>query len=125
MRSDVYEIGISDHHKMFISVLRKIFAKDKQKRCLLSLLNVFYSFNETLKNRISLPNLSFENCFEIFQSSLDFFVRYSQNSFMTKRKEIMIRSKLRNKFNKSHSSLNLEDYKMQRNKCTKVLRNAK
>ena len=46
---------------------------------------------------------------------------------MTKRliKEIMIRSKLRNKFNKPHTSVNLQNYKKQRNKCTKVLRNAK
>ena len=72
MRSDVYETGILDHHKMIMSVLRKTFAKGKPK-------TVFYrcyknfdqdSFNETLKNGMSLPNLSFENFFEIFQSSL-------------------------------------------------------
>ena len=59
MKSYVYEIGISDHHKMIISVLRKTFAKCKPK-------TVFYycyknfdqdSFNEKLKSRISLPNL--------------------------------------------------------------------
>ena len=62
MRSDVYEAGISHHHKMIISVLRKAFAKAKLKP-------VFYrcyknfdqdSFNEPLKTRISLHNLSFE-----------------------------------------------------------------
>ena len=76
MRSDVHETGISDHRKMMMSVLRKTFAKGKPK-------TVFYrcyknfdqdSFNKTLKNRISLPNLSFENFFEIFQPTLDFFV---------------------------------------------------
>ena len=78
MRSNVYETVISGHHKMIMSVLRKTFAKGKPK-------TVFYrcyknfdqdSFNETLKNRISLPNLSFENFFEIFQSTLDFFAPY-------------------------------------------------
>ena len=41
------------------------------------------------------------------------------------RKEIMIRSKLRNKFKKSRTSVNLQNYRKQRNKCTKVLRKAK
>ena len=80
MKSDVYETGISDHHKMIISVLRKTFAKGKTK-------TVFYrcyknfdqdSFNETLNRRISLSNLSFEKFFEIFQSTLDFFAPYKQ-----------------------------------------------
>ena len=82
MRSDVYETGISVHHKMIISVLRKILAKGKPK-------TVFYrcyknfdqdSFDETLKNRISLPNLSFDNFSQIFQSTLDFFAPYKQKS---------------------------------------------
>ena len=37
----------------------------------------------------------------------------------------MIRLKLRNKFNKSRTGVNLQNYRKQRNKCTKVLRNAK
>ena len=41
------------------------------------------------------------------------------------RKQIMIRSKLRNKLNESRTSINLQNYKKQRNKCIKVLRNAK
>ena len=46
---------------------------------------------------------------------------------MTKRlrKEIMIGSKLRNKFSKSHTSVNLQSYKKQWNKFSKVLRKAK
>ena len=47
--------------------------------------------------------------------------RYNNNLFMTKsfRKEIMIRSKLRNKFNKSRARVNWRNYKKQRNKCVK------
>ena len=41
------------------------------------------------------------------------------------RKQIMIRSKLRNKLNESRTSINLQNYKKQRNKCINVLRNAK
>ena len=54
-------------------------------------------------------------------------IRHNNNPFMTERlrKEIMIRSKLCNKFNKSRTYVNLRNYRKQRNKCTKVLRNAK
>ena len=41
------------------------------------------------------------------------------------RKEITIRLKLRNKFNKSRTSANLQNYKKQRNKITQILRNSK
>ena len=68
----MYETGVSDHHhnKMINSVLRKIFAKGKLKTVSYYCYKNFDqdSFNETLKNRISLPNLSFEKFFEIFQS---------------------------------------------------------
>ena len=75
MRSDMYETGILDHHKVIISVLRKTFAKGKPK-------TVFYryyknfdqdSFNETLKSRISLPKLSFENFFSDILVHVRFF----------------------------------------------------
>ena len=46
--------------------------------------------------------------------------RYNNNLFMTEsfRKE-MIRSKLRNEFNKSRTRVNWRNYKKQRNKCVK------
>ena len=116
--SDVYEAGISDHRKMIIAVLRKTFAKGKPKSVFPRCYKNFDqdSFNGTLNSRVSLPNFSFENFFEIFQSTLNFFAtykltkfRYNSNPFMTMRlrKEIMIRSKLRNKFNKSRTCVNL------------------
>ena len=76
MRSNVFEKGISDHHKMIVSVLRKTFAKDKPKTVIYCCYKIFdqHSFyNEILENRISLPDLSLENFFEIFQSTLDSF----------------------------------------------------
>ena len=65
MRSDVYETGISDHHKMIISVLMKTFAKGKPKTLFYCCYKNFDqdSFNEARKNRIS---LSFEKKIEIF-----------------------------------------------------------
>ena len=76
---------------MIISVLRNTFAKGKPKIAFYRCYKNFDqdSFNETLKNRISLPNLSFEKNFEIFHSTLDFFiiitVKYNNNPFMAKR----------------------------------------
>ena len=79
-------------------------------------------FNEELKKRISI-DLSFEAFLEIFQSTLDRFapykqkkVRYNNNPFMTKqlRKEIMVRSKLRNEFNKSQTSENWKKHRQQK-----------
>ena len=68
MGSDVYETGISDQHKMTILVLRKIFAKGTPKIAFQRCYKNFDqdSFNETLRNRISLPNLSFENFLNYF-----------------------------------------------------------
>ena len=82
----------------------------------------------------SKPNLLFEECFEIFQSKVDVFVPFKQknipynnNSFKTNsvRNEIMIRSKLCNKFNKSRTIVNQQNYKKQGNKCVKALNHTK
>ena len=105
---------------MMISFLRKNFAKGKPKPVLYCCYRNFDqdSFSETLKSRILLPNL-FEKFFAPFKQR--------NNPFMTKRirKEIMMRPKLHNKFNKSRTCVNLLNYRKQRNKCTKLLRKAK
>ena len=68
MKLNVYAIGISDHHKMIFLVLREIFAIGKLKI-------VFYrwckkydqdSINKALQNKISQPDLQFEEFHEIF-----------------------------------------------------------
>ena len=60
---------------MIILVLRKTFPKGKPKTVFYRCYKIFDqgSFNETLKNRISLHSLLFETIFEIFQSTLDCF----------------------------------------------------
>ena len=51
-------------------------------------------------------------------------LRDNQAPFMTKElsKEIMVRSRLRNKFNKHKTTENWKAYKAQRNKCVAVRR---
>ena len=122
---------------MIISVLRKTFAKGKPK-AVFYLCNINFdqdSFNKTLKKELATsPHyltchlkffLRYFSPHKIFLLLINKKIRYNYNSFMIKRlrKEIMIRSKLCHKFNKSHSCVNLQNYRKQRNKCTKVLRN--
>ena len=54
-------------------------------------------------------------------------LRHNNNAFMTKelRKEIMLRSKLKNKFNKERNHINWYNYKRQRNHCLSILRKSK
>ena len=51
-------------------------------------------------------------------------LRHNNNAFMTKelRKEIMLRSKLKNKFNKEKNHINWCNYKRQRNHRLSILR---
>ena len=54
-------------------------------------------------------------------------LRSNNNAFMTKslRKAIMLRSRLKNNFNKKKSDENWDNYKKQRNFCVKFLRQTK
>ena len=55
------------------------------------------------------------------------FLRFNNNAFMPKslRKAIMLRSRLKNNFNKQRSDENWDNYKKQRNFCVKLLRQTK
>ena len=54
-------------------------------------------------------------------------LRHNNNPYMTKtlRKAIMLRSKLKNKHNKTRSTENWDNYKQQRNFCVNLLLNTK
>ena len=54
-------------------------------------------------------------------------LRHNNNAFVTKelRKEIMLPSKLKNKFNKERNHVNWCNYKRQRNYCLSILRKTK
>ena len=53
MRSNVFETGITGHHKIIISILRKTFAKGKPKTAFYRCYKSFDqdSFNETIKKQ--------------------------------------------------------------------------
>ena len=95
------------------------------------------NFIEELEDIISAYELSeidleiFENVFmNIFNKHVPIklkYIRANDGPFMNKelRKEIMIRSKLKNIFNREKTDASFLAYKKQRNKCTTLLRKAK
>ena len=126
--SCTYETGISDFHKMTITLMRVIFKKQKPK-------TIFYrnyknfdkkSFKEYLK--VSLEAYDFQNV--CLTSLISFaplkkkYVRANQVSFMNKelKNAVMVSSKLRNKFVKSRSVEDRKAYNKQRNMCIKLLK---
>ena len=136
MKSCTLETGISDHHKLIMSIFRSTFAKGNSKtfyyRCFKNFDDA--TFKETLTNRLANTELSFDNFIAIFSETFNNFaplkkkyLRYNNNSFMNKslRKAIMTRSKLKNKFNLNRTSPNFEKYKKQRNICVDLLRKSK
>ena len=129
------ETGLSDCHKMTVTVL-KMYIRKKEPRCIKY--RCYKNYNERkFKNDLL-------NCFEMWDEEsinydkfLDIFlrvldkhaplkqkvVRGNQSPFMTKElsKAIMQRSKLKNKFNKCPNDENLTLYKKQRNYCVNLL----
>ena len=135
MKSCALETGISDHHKMIMSVFRCTFAKGNHK---MFFYRDFQSFDkENFENDISSKisnNCSFEKFLKIFHDTLNHHaplkkkkMRYNNQKFMNKalRKAIMTRSRLRNAFNLKRNNINWKKYKTQRNFCVKLLKQNK
>ena len=133
------ETGLSDVHLMTISVLKVDHKKRepviKHYRCYKN----FYmdTFRNNLKcslETFSSDTLKYEDFKKIFMVILDKYapmkkkvIRGNNAPFMTKRlsKEIMYRSKLKNKLNKSPTEENRNLYKKQRNDCASLLKKEK
>ena len=137
MKSATFETGLSDHHKLITTILRKTIIKGNSKK-------MFYrdykrfdqnKFETELKFKLnSQTNLSYSNFQAVFLEILNKItpvkvkvLRFSNNAFMTKslRKAIMLRSRLKNNLNKQRSDENWNNYKKQRNFCVKLLRQTK
>ena len=137
MKSMTLETGISDHHKMIMTIFRSTFAKGKPKTFYYRCYKKFNleQFQMELKEKLDeISNNSFDIFLEEFKTCLDKFAplnekknRFDNSIFMTKslRKAIMIRSQLKKKFNNSKSEENSKKYKHQRNYCVKRLRKTK
>ena len=75
----------------------------------------------------NITSSTFVACFLKSSKPKKKFLRHNNNPFMIKdlRKQIMVRSKLRNTFNKNRNYDNWCKYGRQRNLCLKVLRKTK
>ena len=137
----VIETGLSDFHLMTVTVMRKTFKKLSPR--IISYRSYKDFSNETFRDCL-VNNLSNEvfcnndNGLEKFckttMDTLNFFApikkkyaRGNQMPFMTKdlSKEIMTRSRLRNKYLKDKTEENRLLYTQQRNKCVSLLRKTK
>ena len=137
MKSATFETGLSDHHKLITTILRKTISKGNSKK-------MFYrdykrfdqkKFETELKLKLnSQTNLSYPTFQAVFLEILNKIapvkvkvLRFNNNAFMTKslRKAIMLRSRLKNNLNKQRSDENWNNYKKQRNFCVKLLRQTK
>ena len=137
MKSATFETVLSDHHKLATTMLRKTISKDNSKKMYYKDYKRFdqKKFETELKLKLnSQTNLSYSSFQAVF---LEIFnkiapvkakvLRFNSNAFMTKslRKAIMLRSRLKNNFNKQRSDKNWDNYKKQRNFCVKLLRQIK
>ena len=135
------ETGLSDFHKMTLTVM-KVFYK-KQKPNIVTYRNYKHFSNEAfmfdVKNSIIQMTSERNNLeFDRFKTALDKaiqrhapikkrYVRANQAPFINKKinKEIMKRSRLRNKFLNTKSDINSKAYNKQRNLCVSLIRSEK
>ena len=116
------ETGLSDFHKMTLT-LRKVFYK-KQKPNIVTYRN--YLLRTTILSLIDLKQL----LMKLFRDMLPQkkrYVRANQALFMNRKinKEIMKRSRLRNKFLNTKSDIGRKAYNKQRNLCVSLIRSEK
>ena len=137
--SSVFETGLSDFHKLTITVLKQYFPKLKSKVVNYRDYRNFRNneFRAELDNEMlkyDLGNMEYQHFLNIFIEVLNKhapmkqkYLRANQGRFMTKdlHKAIMKRSRLRNKFLRDRTDISREEYKKQRNLCVSLLKKAK
>ena len=137
---DTLETGLSDFHKLTVTVLKMFFKK--QSPNVISYRNYKHfsndSFRTNLINEISSNGIlegDLTGFLDACKKSLDYqalckkkYTRANQASFLTKEinnKEIMTRSRSTNKFLCCRPDENKKAYNEQRNSCVKLVRSAK
>ena len=137
--TSVIETGLSDFHRLTITVMRVNFQKQIPK--VLNYRNYKLFNNELFRNDLLMEfsvlgfqNVSCKDLESMFLHVLNIhapqkkkYIRANNAPFMTKdlRKAIMVRSRLRNKYLKTKTIESRNFYKKQRNCCVTLLREAK
>ena len=136
MKSSTNETGISDPHKLIYTFLKSTYAKGKPKFVYYRCFNIFKKelFKKNLSENLRNIGNSFEVFYDTFPNTLDCYaplkkkkICSNHNKFMMKklRKEVMTRSRLRNKYNKNRTYENWSNYKKQCNVYTSILKKTK
>ena len=133
------EVGLSDFHLMIQTVLKSGFVKKGPRIVTYRDYSKFdpIKFRSDLQSNLAKDNEEY-SVFENFNSVVEEvlnnhvplkqkYLRANDAPFMTKtlRKAIMLRTQLRNRLNRHNTSENRKAFKKQRNKCVKILRQAK
>ena len=132
-KTTTIETGLSDFHMMTATVLKSHYKKKQPK--IISYRDYKRFSNQSFINELNfalngydLSNLDFDYFENIFMSIFEKhapiklkYIRANEGPFMNKdlRKEVMLRSRLKNKANKNNTESSRVAYKRQRNKCTK------
>ena len=135
----VTETGLSDFHKMTVTVLYSYFKKRRPQIVRYRDYKVFSNTNfvrhlDSILTGYDINNIGYDNFHDICMNLLNKYVpikckylRANDGSFMNKelRKAVMFTSSLKNDYNKDKSDLSKLAYNKQRNKCTNLFRKAK
>ena len=137
--SHVFETGLSDHHKMTITILKQFFHKQEPRTIKY---RVYRKFDQTLFQTELLLNLkkvdNNEPSYDVFQNIFmdllnkhapikEKHVRANNAPFMNRAlsKAIMTRSRLRNRYLKMPNDINKMNYKRYRNFCVRLFKKEK
>ena len=123
--------GLSDFHKMTITVLKQSFKRNKPKEIMYRNYKGFNkgNFKNELKDSLSLSICDYESFETVFLKVLDKhaplktkIIRANHVPYMTKtlRKAIMKRSELESKYYKNNTIENRNTYRKQKNFCSKL-----
>ena len=138
-QTHTFEKGISDFHKMVVTIMKTHYKKQKAKTIQYKNYKHFHeqSFNFDLNNesmKIDIINAELKEFNEIFLKVFEKhaprkqkYIRVNNSNFITKafRKEIIHRSRLRNKFLRERTNESKIAYNKQRNICVSLLRKTK
>ena len=139
MKSCTVETGISNYHKLIMSICRMTFAKGKSKKFFY---RCYKNFDSKLSEETQIKNLSekelflksFETTFSLtlenFAPLKQKYLRYNNNPFInrTLRKVIISKSKLKRRYSldlQLRTTIKFENYQKQRNICVNLLRKSK
>ena len=118
MKSATFETGLSDHHKLITTILRKTISKGNSKKMFYRDYKRFDQKKFETELKLKFPNLSYSTFQAVFLEILNKIapvkvkvLRFNNNVFMTKslRKAIMLGSRLKNNFNKQRSDGNWDN----------------